>query len=208
MLDFLQVVLCELLGEHGEEPREAFGTKTRGLLSGDLPQPPEHADMEFEHLDRAAEDPVGTGEGEQAAGCPLVFERFDRELIELADDLGVLEAVREDLLPVDDCVRVGQARQDSPLGRLEQELVAGRHRVPQRPEFEILRQHRVVSRRGERRAGLPLPLAVSPDVGDREQVAAHHRVEDRVSQLRLDGEVLVSVQQEDLHQPIRSSRRS
>jgi hypothetical protein len=120
----------------------------------------------------------------------------------------VLEAVREDLLPVGDCVRVGQARQDGPLGHFEQELVAGRHRVPQRPEFEVLCQHRVVSCRGERRAGLPLPLAVFSDVGDGKQIAAYHRVEDRVSQLRLDGEVLVSVQQEDLHHPIRSSRRS
>ena len=63
MLDCLQVVICELAGEHGEEPREAFGTEARRLLSGDLPQPPEHADMEFQYLDRAAEDPVGTGVG-------------------------------------------------------------------------------------------------------------------------------------------------
>jgi hypothetical protein len=208
LLDRLQVVVRELLGKHAEESREALRTEAGRVLVGDLPQPPEHVGVEFQYAHRAAEDLIWTGSEPDAADRPLVFERFDRELIQLADDLGVRKAVREHVLPIDDGVRIGQARQDGPLGHLEQELVPGRHRVPQRPEFEVLREHRVVASRRERRAGLLLPLTVPPDAGEREQVTAAHRVEHLVVQFRPDGEVPVPVQQEDLHQPIRSSSRS
>jgi len=177
------------------------------LLLRGLPEPSEDLDLQRQHLDRAINGVVGRRPVPEGTDLPLILQGIDRELVELPDGLGVLEAVREHLLAVHDRVGTGQAREDGPLGHLKQELVAGRHRVPERLELQVLGQHGVVSRHRRDRAGVPLALKVPPYVGDREQVAARHSVENRVAQSRLHGEVLVFVQQEDLHEPILSIMR-
>src|SRR5271156_3010319 len=110
----------------------------------------------------------------EGSDLPLILECIDRELVELPDGLGLLEAVREHLLAVHDRAGIAQAGKDTPPGYLEQELVPGGHRVPERGELEILRQHVVASRRRCWRAGAPLAREVPPDVGDGEQIAAGH----------------------------------
>jgi hypothetical protein len=177
------------------------------LLLRDLPELPEDVDLQLQHLHRPVKNAVGP-RPEEGTVLPLILECLDREFVQVPDGLGLLEAVREYPLAVHDRAGIAQARQDAPLGHLEQELVPGRHRVPERVELEVLGQHVVASRRRCYRAGTPRALKIPPGEGNGEQVTARHCTENCVAQLRLHGEVLVPMQQEDLHEPIRSIRRS
>jgi hypothetical protein len=94
------------------------------------------------------------------------------------------------------------------LANLVQELVSGRHRAPQRLQLEVLGEHVIARCRRRGPAGGPLAFEIALGVDDRIQIAAHHRAEDRIAQLRFDVEVPVSVQEEDLHSSIRSISRS
>ena len=135
-----------------------------GLLLRDLPELLEDPGLQLQHPHRTLKNAVGP-RTEEGTVLPLILQCLDRELVELPDGLGLLEAVREYPLAVHDRAGIVEARQDGPLGHLEQELVPGRHRVPQRLEFEVLRQHVVVSRRRCCRAGTPRALKVPPGAG-------------------------------------------
>ena len=105
------------------------------MLFRDLPEPLEDTDLQRQHLHRPVNNAVGRRPSPEGTDLPLVLECFDRELVELPDGLGLLEAVREHPLTICDRVGIGQAREDGALSHLEQELVPGRHRVPERPEL-------------------------------------------------------------------------
>jgi hypothetical protein len=103
-------------------------------------------------------------------------------------------------------VRVGQAGEQHALDGLKHEVVRTGHRGPERLELEVLREHVVAGRR-RRVAGVGA-FERALGVGERVDVGAEHRVEDRVVQVGLDLDVPVAVQQEDLHAPMRSNSRS
>ena len=72
--------------------------------------------------------------------APPVSQGADRDRVDLADHLGVGEAVGQHLLPVADRFRVVQAGEQDLRGHLVQELVTGGHRLQQRAQFQVLDQ--------------------------------------------------------------------
>jgi hypothetical protein len=135
LLQRLDVIVRELLLEHREEAPEALGVEVGRLLIGDPPQPLEDLHMQRQQLHRSAQDRVGIVGAPHRARLALALKRLDRQLVHLSDDFGMREAVGEHSLAVENRVGIAQARQDRALGHREQELVAGRHRVPERPQL-------------------------------------------------------------------------
>lgn len=96
----------------------------------------------------------------------LAFEldRFDRQIVQCAHDLLVLDAIAQHRLPVQNFVEVDEAdRQHLPDDAVNI-FVAGRHRAVQRVEFEILGQRLFIPER------FPVPREVVRCV---EQVCFH-----------------------------------
>lgn len=77
----------------------------------------------------------------------LALERLDRELVDLPDDRRMLEAVGEDVLPVEDGLGLGQAGEEAVPRDVAQVLIPTRHRVEERVELEVLRERLRVCRK-------------------------------------------------------------
>ena len=146
--DLGEVVVAELGAEHREQLAEPSRAEVPGLLAGYCPQRPEVAGEEVQDLHRPVQDDVGGIAEEQAEeDFPLTFHRTHRQVIQPPDHRRAGQAVGQDLLPVGDGSRIGQPIADGPLRHVEQELVAGRHGVPQRAQFQVLGQVRGQRRR-------------------------------------------------------------
>ncbi|MGH3026352.1 MAG: hypothetical protein ACRDLR_07905 [Gaiellaceae bacterium] len=107
---------------------------------------------QLEHADRFRQQLLGAVAKPEVACLLLAVERVDRDRIELADRVGVVEAVAQHVLAVTDLVRSGEACEQAALCLFAQEGVAGRHHVEEGVELEVLLE--VVRVGGERLLGV------------------------------------------------------
>ena len=120
---------------------------------------PQPGHVGFEIADRARE--VGRGGLVRAAvtpQVPLVLQGADRDGVHLPDDLGLGEAVGQDPLAVADGLRVVQAGEQHLRGHLEEELVAGGHRLQQRVQLQVGDQVLVAGRQAGSPVEVPVPV--------------------------------------------------
>ena len=114
--DLLEVVVVQLALQRGEQRPQPVGAELPGVVVGDLPQLPQPGHVGFQMADRAGQ--VGrrilVAAAVTSPQMPLVLQGADRDGVHLADDLGVGEAVGQDLLAVADGLRVMQAGRAAP----------------------------------------------------------------------------------------------
>ena len=137
-LDQLEVVLVQLLAQHREESGEPRRVEVLGVRIGELAQPAKKTHEQLQFLNRTTERgarrvPEASPDG------PLGPERLAGQVVELARHVGVLQAVGQHPLAIDDRLRIAQAQEQCSPGHVEDQLVACRHRSQQGLELEVLR---------------------------------------------------------------------
>ena len=94
-----EVLIVQLPGDHDEEPGEALGTEAGGVGVGDVPQPAEPAHTHLQQLPGAMHDGLRRIPEQPAEDLLLPGDRRHRDVVEIADDPGLGDAVGEHMLP-------------------------------------------------------------------------------------------------------------
>ncbi len=88
-----EVIIAQLLGEHGEEPREAFGAEPGGFCVADLPQAMQLADEQLHRFPGAVQDGVRRVPEKPAEDMLLPDECRHGDLVEAAHRAGLVYAI-------------------------------------------------------------------------------------------------------------------
>ena len=143
--DRAEIFVVELVLQGVKQRREAGRCELPGVRVGDRAQLLEADDSGFELVDRARQNRRRVLRA-VSPDPPLVLERTDGDVVHLSDDVRLSDAVRQNLLAVDDGLGFHKGREQDPPRDLEQELVPTRHRVEKGRQLEVLDQVGMVRR--------------------------------------------------------------
>ena len=147
-----EVIVAELLGDHGEEPGEPVRAELAGVVVRDGPQLAERGQEQLHHLHAAVQDRLGVLGHQPPPDALLGQDRRRGDVVDVPHDRGLGQAVAQHLLPVGDRLRFRRAVQQRADGDVTQENVLCGHGVQQSGQFQVLDQRR--------RAGRELLLGV------------------------------------------------